>query len=78
MILLFTAKWCGHCKPLKDKLVEENIEFTSIDIEDDKPSTEEYLQLYNIKSLPTTIIIRDNEIKKVVGNNFNAIKECLN
>ncbi len=63
----FTASWCGPCKafkPIIEELVEEGYPINIIDI-DEHPSL---APEYSILSVPTTIILDDNqELERFVG-----------
>lgn len=65
----FTASWCGPCKALAPefkKLEDQftDVKFITVDVEE-KPLV---AQLYNIRTVPTVIIEKDNSIvDKFVG-----------
>lgn len=63
----FTASWCAPCRALAPMIkglepVFPHIHFETIDI-DQFP---EEAQKYNIRSVPTVIIIKDNNIETVI------------
>jgi thioredoxin 1 len=71
VLLYFGASWCGPCKLLKNKLSEkESIErmclLKVVYIDTDK--AEEISCMYKIKSLPTQIFVRLDDLKvKIVS-----------
>ena len=82
-MLYFTASWCGPCKKLYpilnsileklDKDIKDNFLY-KIDIDDNDLIT----QHYNIKSVPTILLINGNEkLYTVSGYNMNEIKELF-
>ena len=73
-ILKFYAQWCAPCKKLAKDFENENLRVESIDIEQEADMVDEY----GIRSVPTTIILDENdkEIKRWVGT-FN-VKEIHN
>ena len=75
-ICKLSAQWCSPCKVFattfhKVEQMEEykDIEFKEIDIENDEDG-EAFAQKYQIRSVPTTLILdeNDNVIYKVMGN----------
>lgn len=64
-ILKFYSETCGPCKVLESKL--KNYPHENINIEEE--SNDELVEKYNIKSVPTTIILDTNneEIKRFPG-----------
>ncbi len=67
----FSAAWCGPCKsyaPVWDKVkaeITEGVEYLEVDIDKD---TEGLAAKYQIRSVPTTVIIQENgDIQKEVG-----------
>lgn len=70
---LFTAIWCSSCKVMKSALQKSNTEFIEIDIDDDIKLAKKYC----IRSLPTIIVVdeNENEIKRIIDS--GKIKELL-
>lgn len=74
-IICFSATWCGPCKkikPLYHELADDNkdINFYEVDIDD----KEELVIKYNIKSIPTFILLKNgNKISELVGSNINEL-----
>ena len=65
VVVDFWAEWCGPCKMLTPVLEEletespDNIIFVKVDI-DKNP---ELVKNYSIKSVPTTLVIKNGEVK---------------
>lgn len=82
VILLFSATWCGPCKMLKQKIIEEEevlrgIQIGYVDIDDE--NFEELVEIYNISSIPTLIFVGLNEtkvkeIKRIEGYDWIGLK----
>lgn len=87
-VIKLSASWCGPCKvyaPIFEKVskMEEfkNIIFSEVDVED----SPELAEKYNIRNVPTTLIINelDECVKRLAGlqteeNLVQTIKEvCL-
>lgn len=68
-ILYFTAEWCAPCKktkPIVEQLNTEQImaKFFIIDVDSDIERTKDF----EIRSVPTFVVIKDNkEIHRVTG-----------
>lgn len=70
-LLKFSASWCGSCKdyqPVWDRVVKDlhadwDIQEISLD---DESATDIAIQ-YGVKSLPTTIIVKDKHVKILRG-----------
>jgi thioredoxin-like negative regulator of GroEL len=65
-VLYFSAPWCGPCrafKPLMESLQTE-MSITFIDV-DSSPQT---AQQYNVRSVPTTIVLENGvEKRRLIG-----------
>lgn len=59
-ILVFSASWCSACKTLKNKLQMKGVVYEEIDVDD--PENESLVVAYKVRSLPTTIILKDGEV----------------
>ena len=79
-VLYFSAKWCTACQsttPLIEQLKRSGeAQVATVDVDYDVSLVGQY----NIKSVPTTIILENgNEIKRVVGSiSANGLKSLLN
>jgi thioredoxin 1 len=67
-VLYFTADWCNPCKkvkPIVEEMNRENlIKFQMIDVD----SEIELVKRFDIKSVPTFILIEDGvEVKRITG-----------
>ena len=69
VIIDFYATWCGPCKRLSPIIEEvarenENVKFVKIDID----NTEDIALEYQVKSIPTLLLIQNGEEKdRIVG-----------
>ena len=77
-LLKFTADWCASCKALSSKLENfELCEIDEIDVEEEVDITIEF----NVRSLPTIILIDDEEreLDRIVGNvSVKTIEDLVN
>ena len=79
-VLYFSAKWCTACQattPIVENIKKSNqAQVAMIDVDYDVSLVEQY----NIKSVPTTIILEDNnEIKRYVGSiTANQLNNLIN
>ena len=66
-ILRFTADWCGPCKALATNISKADISGITIEVIDIDKS-EETAIYYGIRSVPTLVMIKDdNVIKRHTG-----------
>ena len=75
-VIDFRARWCGPCKaytPIFEKVSKKpefsHISFETIDVDDDEDAAEKY----NIRNIPTTILINNESVE--VGRRFGLIPE---
>jgi thioredoxin 1 len=79
-VLYFTAEWCSPCKktkPIVEELNKENhTKFQIIDVD----SELELVKKFEIRSVPTFILIRDGiQVKRVTGSQTKGqLEELLN
>ncbi|MCK9530402.1 MAG: thioredoxin family protein [Gammaproteobacteria bacterium] len=57
-IIVFSAPWCAACQILKKHMKEKAVEFEEVNIDEDVNAVSQY----GIRSLPTTIALKDDEI----------------
>lgn len=58
-IIVFTLDGCGHCKQLKEKMVNNSIPFTEIPIEENKEIWNQVVNQTGDNALPTVFISVD-------------------
>mgnify|MGYP000628016888 CR=1 FL=1 len=64
-VVVYLADWCGPSKMIKGALSRANIKYEAIDIEEDPTKASNN----NIKGLPTTLILDNNnkEVERLIG-----------
>lgn len=66
VIKVVSGSWCSQCTVLKDSLQKNNIEFTTIDVDDFE--NQEYVSKLGIRALPVTLLEIDSVVKaKIQG-----------
>jgi thioredoxin 1 len=79
-LIFFSAQWCAACqtmKPTVEQISKQmNVSINKIDTDYDVSYTTEY----NVKSIPTLILLENGkETKRLVGTQSeNKIKEFIN
>ena len=79
-VLYFSAKWCTACQattPIVEQVKKSNqAQVAMIDVDYDVSLVEQY----GVKSVPTTIILENNnEIKRYVGSiTSNQLNQLIN
>jgi thioredoxin-like negative regulator of GroEL len=78
VLLHFKASWCKFCskiEPFVDSLANRNIYVVKIDVD----TFDQLSKTYNIKSLPTFVLIRNGKIVDTyIGSSTTKITELLN
>lgn len=71
-IVMYGADWCGYCDRLRKEFVENNVDFTEIDVE---KSGEKMLMAntLGIRGYPTTWV----GYRRVNGSNLSAVKRAF-
>lgn len=71
------AEWCGPCRVLEKMLTDNNVDYTSINI--DTPEGEEFSEKYKIRNIPVLIKMQeDTEIDRLVGvPNLEQLKDFI-
>lgn len=68
-VKVFSAVWCAQCKILKAALNRAGVEYEEIDVDTDAGA--ELATLSNVRTLPTTLIVTEEddsiEVKRIVG-----------
>lgn len=78
-ILYFSAKWCTACQattPIVEQLKRGgSVQVMNVDVDYEASLTEQY----NVKSVPTTIILENGvEVKRYVGSiNLEGLKNLI-
>ena len=73
----FYADWCGPCRVLTNTLNKAQIEYESINVD----NNEELVNKYDIKTIPVFMAVKDDgtEIDRFVGvKSTDAIKQWIN
>ena len=72
----FYADWCGPCRVLTNTLNKAQIEYESINVD----NNEELVEKYNIKTIPVFMAVKDDdtEINRFIGvKSADAIKQWI-
>jgi hypothetical protein len=82
ILLVFTADWCGYCRSLKRELksIIPNHKYVVCFLDIDNELNEKLVNQFNIKSLPTSIIMdqkQNKEIKRQTGFLKESYKSWL-
>lgn len=64
VIKLFGANWCSGCVSMKKMMEDRCIPYEYYDIDTDEGSVE--ATKYNVRGLPTTVILRDDMVVRVM------------
>lgn len=73
-IVDFNATWCGPCKMLKPVLEEVSNELTDYQfIGIDVDEFGELAARFNVRAVPTLVVIKDGEIKKITAGYLDKL-----
>lgn len=77
-VLYFSTNWCPSCQtttPVIDQLKKAGVQVAKMDADYDVS----YVEKYNIKSVPTTVILENgNEIKRHSGAlNYDQLMQMI-
>jgi len=69
-VVAFTAVWCGPCTQLKPQFAKAAVQDNKTDyfVVDIDKIDKEYLDLYNIKSVPSVFVMSNGDIVKKVSS----------
>lgn len=71
-VLVFSAEWCSNCGPWKEMLDKKGIEYVGIDADSEEGMAK--AQQYQVRALPTTLILRDGYLeRKIVGTQLKEL-----
>jgi thioredoxin-like negative regulator of GroEL len=78
-VLKFSANWCGPCEMLSKTIAglkDNTVPIREIDIDEELDMSASY----NIRSVPTLIMLEDgSEVKRIIGSvSSSQLKEFLN
>ena len=77
-ITVFSTNNCAVCKTLKQWLKKQQIEFDSVNLEQDPSRQAEIIQKAGSMQVPISLIIDDNGQETVItGPQYRAIKKAL-
>lgn len=69
-VIVFSAVWCGQCKvyhPIIEEFCKENnLELIEKDADSDKDEDLKLMDELKIRSLPTTVIMDGDKVKKIL------------
>ncbi len=69
--ILLTASWCGPCHMLKSKLKAQEIEVEKLELDENMDTAKKY----RIKSIPTLLVIEEDESFYTVTGSEDIIEE---
>lgn len=78
VLAIFTAKWCSHCRILKNEISDNKNNFENyIVCYIDYDTNKDLAKKYNVSTIPNSIIL-DQSIEKKRKVGFFGIKEYMN
>ena len=73
-VRVFSMKGCPHCDNLKNKLIENNIEFVELDVDDNELLYERFSKKVKNEFLPAMLV---DKTAYVPEKSFNTIDEAV-
>lgn len=64
-LLKFYSPTCGPCKVITEKLKEANLDYEDYDVTNE--SNQFLIDKYDIKTVPTLVLLKGNIVKKKTG-----------
>lgn len=69
-VVVFSAQWCGQCKAyhptIESVCKDKGIELLDVDADSEVQSDIDLMEKYKVRSLPTTVIEKDNGEHKIL------------
>ena len=71
-LLKFYAEWCGPCKMMNAWLAKHECEIEIVDVDVDQ--NKELCQKYNIRGVPTLVLLNDDDTVRKTLVGFDPVK----
>ena len=79
-IFVFSLNGCSYCKTLKEKLIEENIPYTELEINTHREIWEQVVKQTNMNILPTVFVRKgdtDDGPVFVPNRDYSSVEELV-
>lgn len=74
-VIKFYAQWCGSCKGQKVEFEKNKLNGTLINLDVDEVENIRFTNGFNVKTLPTVILVKDSFDSSVWGDDKNNYKD---